>query len=273
MIGLRRRHADGGRPPLIDEDELLRVAARYATFSAPRLGYGTVRDYCDSFDHLRPLATANGDLKDLQRPWALKAVVGALGGRAGRILEIGAGEPLVADLLARLGHEVWVVDPYDGSGNGPVEYERFRDEFPRVRFLREQFGTRARGLKRGSFDCIYSISVLEHVPADKMPDVTAGMRRFLRPDGLAIHAVDHVHRGRGDASHLANLRLMTAGWGLSSANLDATLEAATADVDTYYLSAESHNRWRGGLSYDEFPMRVCISVQTCSPARDLQGGV
>ena len=69
------------------------------------------RDYCDSFDHLQPLATLNGDLKDLQRPWMLKAVLGAARGRRGRLLEIGAGEPFVADLLRRLGHEVWIVDP------------------------------------------------------------------------------------------------------------------------------------------------------------------
>ena len=38
-------------------------------------------------------------MKDVQRPWALKAVVGSVPpGR--RLLEIGAGEPIVAELLS-----------------------------------------------------------------------------------------------------------------------------------------------------------------------------
>ena len=40
-------------------------------------------------------------------------------------------------------------------------------------------------------------------------------------------------------------------------------------ADTYYLSAESHNRWRNGVPYDEFPMRVCVSIQSCSAARSI----
>ncbi len=266
---------------LLDDAALAAAAERYRAYSVAPLDYGTVRDYCDSFDHLRPLATLNGDLKDLQRPWMLKAILSRVGARdgarrgarrgarGGRLLEIGAGEPFVADLLQRLGHEVWIVDPYDGSGNGPLELDRFRGECRDLRFVREQFSAATRKLKPASFDCIYSISVLEHVPAAGLTGVMAGLRRFLRPGGVTIHAVDHVHRGRGAAEHLANLRLMMAGLGHSAEDLDGTLAALSADIDTYYLSAESHNRWRNGVPYDEFPMRVCVSIQSCSAARSI----
>jgi hypothetical protein len=33
-----------------------------------------------------------------------------------------------------------------------------------------------------------------------------------------------------------------------------------SDPDAYFLSAESHNRWRGSLPYDHFPMRRCVSI-------------
>ena len=33
--------------------------------------------------------------------------------------------------------------------------------------------------------------------------------------------------------------------------------------EAYFLSAESHNRWRGAVPYDEFPMRRCVSIQLC----------
>jgi len=190
-------------------------------------------------------------------------------GRRAKLLEIGAGEPVVADLLGRLGHEVWIVDPYDGSGNGPTDFERFSTEYRRLHFVREQFSDLTSRLRPGSFDCIYSISVMEHIPRAQLPGVMAGMRRFLRPEGVTIHAVDHVHRGRGAEEHLANLQVMTAAWGSSRDDLARVLEAMASDVDTYYLSAESHNRWRAGLPYDDFPMRVCVNIQSCCDARDL----
>ena len=225
---------------LLDDAALAAAAERYRAYPVAPLDYGTVRDYCDSFDHLRPLATLNGDLKDLQRPWMLKAILSRVGARDGarrgargaRLLEIGAGEPFVADLLQRLGHEVWIVDPYDGSGNGPLELDRFRGECRDLRFVREQFSAATRKLKPASFDCIYSISVLEHVPAAGLTGVMAGL-------------------------------------GHSAEDLDGTLAALSADIDTYYLSAESHNRWRNGVPYDEFPMRVCVSIQSCSAARSM----
>src|SRR3954470_17816750 len=94
-----------------DDDALDRIAQRYRGFGIEPLSYATVKDYCDSFDHLRPLATANADLKDVQRPWVLKAILSRVP-RGGRVLEIGAGEPFVADILERLGYEVSIVDPY-----------------------------------------------------------------------------------------------------------------------------------------------------------------
>src|SRR5713226_6030454 len=150
--------------PWFDDAALDAIARRYASFPVRPLSYATVRDYCDSFDHLRPLATANLDLKDSQRPWILKAVLSRVP-RGGRLLEIGAGEPIVADILERLGYELTIVDPYDGSGNGPQEYAAFRKQCPAIEFVREQFTEQMGGFTDHSFDCIYSISVLEHIPA------------------------------------------------------------------------------------------------------------
>jgi 2-polyprenyl-3-methyl-5-hydroxy-6-metoxy-1,4-benzoquinol methylase len=255
--------------PWFDDDAIDRIAQRYRGFAVKPLSYATVRDYCDSFDHLRPLATANQDLKDAQRPWMVKAIVSQVP-RGGKILEIGAGEPFVADIIERMGYEVAVVDPYDGSGNGPREYEAFRRQCPAIRFIREQFGESTRGLVPASFDCIYSISVLEHVPDDSLAGVFAGLARFLKPEGWSLHAIDHVHKGAGAESHYAKLTRMLFGFGSDPEDLDRMLAAMTLDTDTYYLSAEAHNRWRGVTPYDQFPMRVCVSIQTCSDGRALR---
>jgi SAM-dependent methyltransferase len=245
------------------------AGTRYRAYPVAPLSYGTVRDYCDSYDHLRPLATACGDLKDLQRPWMLKAILASVGSRGARLLEIGAGEPLVADLLRRSGHEVWVVDPYDGSGNGPRDFAKFRLLYPGLKFVREVFTESTSALTPGSFDCIYSISVLEHVPSPELVRAMDGVRKFLKPDGVSIHAVDHVHRGAGAKEHLDGLALMATCLGSDKKQLDHMLAEMSGDTETYYLSAEGHNRWRGALPYDEFPMRVCVSVQFRCQASDL----
>lgn len=251
--------------PILDVAALQEAARRYSGFRAPGLTYATVRDYCDSADHLAPLATMSGDLKDVQRPWALKAVLGAARGRRGRVLEIGAGQPVVADLLQRLGHEVWVADPYDGSGNGPTEYRQFRALYPALHLVPERFCATTPLPAPEYFDCVYSISVLEHVPRPGHDEVVAGLRRFLKPDGITIHAVDHVLRGDGAGEHLDGLRSLCSGWGVAPPILDDVLRRLADDTETYYLSAEGHNRWRGATPYDEFPMRVCVGLQFCGP--------
>jgi glycosyltransferase involved in cell wall biosynthesis/2-polyprenyl-3-methyl-5-hydroxy-6-metoxy-1,4-benzoquinol methylase len=235
---------------------------RYSGCVPPRLSYATARDYCDSADQLPLLATANEDMKDVQRPWMLKAILGTVP-PGSRLLEIGAGEPIVADLLARLGYDVTVIDPYDGRDGGPAEFEAMRAAYPRVRIVRGLFPHDATEQER--FDCIYSISVLEHLPIGAIDEVCAQIRRLARDGGHTIHAIDHVLRGAGDADHLLRLRRMVGSLGVAESELEQLLAELADDAETYFLSAESHNRWRAGVPYDEFPMRRCVSIQLCVP--------
>ncbi len=248
-----------------DDGQLNGLVCRYRAWRVPPLSYATVSDFVDSLEHLGPLACAQGDLKDVQRPWVVKAILACRPPRA-RVLEIGAGQPYVADLLARLGYDVWIVDPYDGSGNGPVEYERYLAEAPRVTFVRERFDGATDGLAPDSFDAVYSISVLEHLSAEEFRGVVAGLHRFLKPDGVSIHAIDHVVLGRGAAEDDARLRLIVPLLGIDQSNLDPLLASIEGDPETYFLSAESHNRWRLylGLSYEDYPMFRCTSVYAVS---------
>lgn len=228
------------------------------SFELPPVSYGTVRDFADSVDNLPGLAGANFDMKDMQRCWTVKAILGNVA-PGGKILEIGAGEPLVAGVLSRLGYDVTVVDPYDGSGNGPREYETFRAAYPDLRFVREQFPP-SEEIGDG-YAAVYSISVLEHVPLEAIDGVIAAARRLIAATGGAsIHAVDHVVAGWGAEEHLEKLRRIVECSGLPGADLEAALASLEADPETYFVSAESHNRWRGGLPYDDYAMRRIASV-------------
>jgi 2-polyprenyl-3-methyl-5-hydroxy-6-metoxy-1,4-benzoquinol methylase len=256
---------------VIPESQRESVLTRYGTRQNEPLTYATARDFCDSADHLGTLMLHNGDLKDVQRPWTLKTIVAAVPPPA-RLLEIGAGEPRVAAALAELGYDVTVVDPYDGSGNGPYEYEHFKRIYPRVRILRARFNATL-AADPETFDAIYSISVLEHLQADEVYDVFAAMTRFLRQGGHSIHCVDSVIAGRDLEYHDQRMRLVIrkqhelAGSHSSETDYDSLLGQIASDVDAYYLSAEGHNLWRGTVPYDEFPYRRVISLQSCAQRR------
>jgi uncharacterized UPF0146 family protein len=249
----------------IKDTPLKTLVDRYGgNFPLPAASYGTVEDFADSLDTMPNLAGANFDMKDLQRCWMLKAILGNVP-VGSRLLEIGAGEPLVAGALSRLGYDVTVVDAYDGSGNGPKEFETFRSAYPDLTFVREHFPPQTE--VGDDFAAIYSISVLEHVPLETIDAVMKRSRDLLaKQQGISIHAVDHVLAGWGAEEHLEKLRRIATGMGIADADLDAALAQLATDPETYFVSAESHNRWRGDLPYDQYPMRRIVSVNLFSGA-------
>lgn len=255
------RPARSPRWSRMDSRTLEAAASRYAgCFPVSGLSYGTVQDFCDSYDHLRALATEARDLKDCQRPWTFKAILGTVP-YGGRLLEIGAGEPIVAELLSCLGYDVWVVDPYEGSGNGPLEYDSFRKQYPGIHFLRRLFTQDIDAFDPGTFDCIYSISVLEHIPTPELTGVFQAINRLLKPDGHSIHTLDYVVRGPASDRYKTHVARVLALCGFSQKKFKTLEERLAGDPETFYLSAEGHNAWRGPRPYSEFPMRTVASLQ------------
>jgi methyltransferase family protein len=228
--------------------------------------YATVRDYCESLDQLPQISGADGDLKNVQRPWAAKAILANIPLPA-RLLEIGGGEPTVSGVLAELGYDVTLIDPYYGFGNGPTDYERYRQEFPHVKIVREYFRPGLPALRGQLFDAIFSISVLEHIAPDAMGTCFDAIGEFLAPGGASIHCFDFILQGHGDAYDLANAQTILAEQKrITSPSPDTPfeqlLESLRSDVETFFLSAQGHHQWRGGRAYSEFPFRKVVSIQT-----------
>src|SRR5829696_2911072 len=228
------------RQTAIDEIPLWVLQERYeGEFAVDPISYATVRDHADSIDNLPPLATVTGDMKDVQRCWMVKAILGTVPSGS-RLVEIGAGEPLVAAVLARLGYDVTVVDPYDGTGNGPREFSIFTAAYPEVRFVREPFPPPG-GLD-GEFDAVYSISVLEHVPEWAVAGLVDAGRDLVRArGGVSIHAVDHVIAGWSADEHRVGIEEIAGAMDLDAGELERTLAAMESDPETYLVSAEAHN--------------------------------
>jgi glycosyltransferase involved in cell wall biosynthesis len=232
---------------------------KYKDHVPEELSYAKVRDFCDSADNFRELCNQNGDLKNVQRPWMIKAIIASVP-YGGKLVEIGAGEPKVANFLNKLGYEVTIIDPYDGTGNGPKEYNYFKKTYPNLTIIKDYFENGITVLNNKSHDCVYSISVLEHVPDEKINEIFNGIRKIVKPGGFSIHCIDHVILGNGAKEHDEKIRLILNEHDLLPV-FDMMLNQSKEDVETYYLSAEGHNLWRGIKKYEEFPFRRVISVQ------------
>ena len=243
------------------EIDVADIALRYSSYVPSSLSCATAEDYCDSLDHLRPLATITSDLKDVQRPWMVKAILGSVA-RGGSVLEIGAGRPFVARLLHQLGYDVTIVDPYDGSAGGAAHFESILAANPDLNIMRDMFGPELSGLTPSSFDCVYSVSVLEHHEVD-LHQVQAGIDRFLKQGGRSIHAIDHVLLGHGEDNYQRRLetivKLLMGPTAI--AELRNMLAESAVNPETYFMPAYAHNIWRGNRSYAEFPFRRWASAQ------------
>ena len=259
---------------LLDEYTKHLLIERYTQKQFSGLDYATVKDFCDSADRLPQICYLDGDLKNVQRPWTVKAILGTVP-LGSKLLEIGGGLPLVAGMLTELDYQVTLVDAYEGMGNGPTEYETYVQQFPDVKLVKSYFGSDLSGYDESSFDCIYSISVLEHIPQQGIKEIYEGIRKFLKPGGLSIHCIDVVIQGNGTQGHEDTLReifyyqkqLQETHCLRSDTDeqCNTMLRALKDDLETFYLSPTGHHLWRCGQSYDTFPFRKVVSIQTCIP--------
>lgn len=230
----------------------------HGKYSCAEVGYATVNDFVDSRRIMPDICGLNGDLKNVQRAWMIKAILGTVP-IGSQLLEIGAGEPITAGLLTQLGYDVTIVDPYDGSGNGPLDYEQYVKNYSGVTIIRGYFDETLTQLKAHSFDAIYSISVLEHIPAEKAMALAQTTFSFLKEGGRNIHAIDHVYLGDGQRFHEEQLDRYFKGFKVD-APYTTVLEQLKNDVETYFLSAEGHLFWMGDTAYPEFPFRRVVSI-------------
>lgn len=215
----------------------------------------TVREYQEFAARFTDWDLTNGDVKSFQRPWMV-AKLGELVPRGGKILEYGAGDCVVAGRLSALGYDVWVADPYDGSGGGPSDWRAFQRRYPEVHFVPSVLHPDL-DLPE-DFDAVCSVSVLEHVPCEEQRKLWEAIERYTRKGGYSLDAVDFSVRG----PILVDFPLIDEILRLRSANVDASRLAAgaLADPDTYYLSPAMHRRWRKARSYSEYPFRQVTSL-------------
>jgi ubiquinone/menaquinone biosynthesis C-methylase UbiE len=107
-----------------------------------------------------------------------------------KLLEIGGGYSRVLSALAE-DYECWNLDKCEGLGNGPTTVPSSLG----FHLVQEYIGNFSPELPERAFDCVFSISVLEHVPegdAGFFKNIIADMARVARPGAYSLHCVDSV---------------------------------------------------------------------------------
>ena len=208
--------------PWFDDAALRRCRGALRDVPVERLGYATVRDYVDSFEHVTPLGArargSQGRAAALDAQGDTRRIA-----TGGRVLEIGAGHPTSRTCspgsATRSGSSIPTTAPETGRWSS----SSFRARIPQVHFVR-------RGLlaiELSEFPPAVRRRLLDLRPRAPRPGEDrrrghAAMSDASPPRGVSIHAVDHVHRGNGDDRTSAKLRRLI---GIASASADE-LDAA-----------------------------------------------
>ena len=123
--------------------------------------------------------------------WTLKGIQDTFaramlkGSKGLRICEVGGGISRVLPHYTK-DNECWNIDKMEGRGNGPTEFDE-EEGVTRLDAYLGDFDTR---LEDESFDVVFSLSVLEHIPDDAYHDCFKDMARILKPGGRMFHAID-----------------------------------------------------------------------------------
>jgi len=112
-----------------------------------------------------------------------------------QVIELGAGASGFQFMLSQQGLDVTSVDPLENP-SGDVEWRFSSDGFDHlnaafggnVRFIRERIENA--GIRDGTVDRVFAISVIEHVPESAIGSLVQGVSRALKPGGLLVATID-----------------------------------------------------------------------------------
>lgn len=139
----------------------------------------------------------------------------------GKVLEVGPGFNYYFNNKLPAEIDYWRID--DDGFYPPGYIELARTQNNRGKYVRGMMGEFSGDLPDASFDCCFSVSVLEHVPHSKISNVAADMWRVTRPGGWTVHSIDC---GRGRMALARNWldALLAAGFVVDAERIDIDVQ-------------------------------------------------
>ena len=143
--------------------------------------------------HINNVYGADFSIKGFDRPWLIASHAWR---KNERVLDVGAAYSNIPIYLQKTyGCEMWVADDF-GTNSDEIFWTRDRspqehiEAHPEVNYVLERLGVSGSSLPEDYFDVVYSLSALEHVPAELTPAVWLHMHQLLKVGGELIHAID-----------------------------------------------------------------------------------
>lgn len=140
--------------------------------------------------------------KRWEYPWALERAAAELVDGA-RVLDVGAGDSIFPVYLASRGFDVTAVDvAFDGSlaTRHGVDVNYVRADMSRIPMPSE------------SFDVVFCISVIEHLPDTAVPRALTEMRRVVRAAGALLLTTDYYEDAEAEIWHRSSEREFQVDW-------------------------------------------------------------
>jgi len=109
--------------------------------------------------------------------------------KGSKILEIGGGDSRILNYFKN-DYQCYNIDKLEGLGNGPKSISS-----DGCVLVQDYMGNFNSILADNSFDFVFSISALEHVPSDDVTvfdNIYNDIQRVLKPGGYSLHAFDVV---------------------------------------------------------------------------------
>lgn len=231
--------------------------------------YALLQKYESQFPDIAAPLQLRGMLKDFQNLFVLDQILNRLP-EGGRLLEVGGGSCIMMRALNKVfpgKYECWNLDPLDGTGNGPVTAEHAQNgqqaltTLHGIRIIQERIGVFSPNLEPDFFDCVFSVSVLEHIPLHEWSLCFKDIFRVLKPGGFTAHAVDlHPLDGLIAADRLTMLRIAQTGV-LKPADKSAipSIEEVRQDSDVLSVSPFEYARWLRFMKEPNGPYRRVAS--------------
>lgn len=129
--------------------------------------------------HNRPWIIANGNFK-----------------KGEKVIEVGGAYSALPQYLSdKFSVEAWIADDFGIESNEALwsrwgGREELKLKFPSVNYVFERVGGGKGAIPSDYFDCVYTVSTLEHIPPCNMKKVFDHMCKMLKPGGRILHCVD-----------------------------------------------------------------------------------
>ncbi|VXD24074.1 hypothetical protein PL8927_790170 [Planktothrix serta PCC 8927] len=177
--------------------------------------------------------------------------------KGAKLLEIGGGNSRVLQALKQ-DYECWNLDKFEGIGNGPNQIRNAEN----YRIILDYIGNFNSELPTQYFDCVFSISTLEHIAENEttFEQITQDIDRLLKPDGFSLHCFDVLVK---EAEVWTNQFLPYLFKHQKTLNSMIPLSEIKFDPDLYGMSETAYRQFWQPItqkSYQEFGLPISYNI-------------